>query len=111
MWSNTTFSHIRSNVIETDDIMFKTAETLKIISEKLDLPVIFKSSFQKDNRSSGEYYRGPTLEDGLKKLKQIKQKFDLPVLSDVHYLEQIAPASEVLDVIQIPAYQHANRSS
>ena len=59
-------------VIETDDIMFKTAETLKIISEKLDLPVIFKSSFQKDNRSSGEYYRGPTLEDGLKKLKQIK---------------------------------------
>ena len=91
-------------VIETDDIMFKTAETLKIISEKLDLPVIFKSSFQKDNRSSGEYYRGPTLEDGLKKLKQIKQKFDLPVLSDVHYLEQIVPASEVLDVIQIPAY-------
>ena len=67
------------------------------------MPVILKF-LQKDNRSSGEYYRGPTLEDGLKKLKQIKQKFDLPVLSDVHYLEQIAPASEVLDVIQIPAY-------
>ena len=59
-------------VIETDDIMFKTAETLKIISEKLDLPVIFKSSFQKDNRSSGEY-RGPTLEDGLKKLNKLSK--------------------------------------
>jgi 2-dehydro-3-deoxyphosphooctonate aldolase (KDO 8-P synthase) len=91
-------------VIEEDAVMMKTAETLKEISERLKLPVIFKSSFQKDNRSSGEYFRGPSMEDGLSKLNEIKQKFNLPILSDVHHIEQIDPAAKVLDVIQIPAY-------
>ena len=77
-------------MIEEDAVMMKTAETLKEISEKLRLPVIFKSSFQKDNRSSGEFFRGPSMEDGLSKLNEIKQKFNLPILSDVHHIEQIA---------------------
>ena len=91
-------------VIEEDAVMMKTAETLKEISERIKLPVIFKSSFQKDNRSSGEFFRGPSMEDGLSKLNEIKQKFNLPILSDVHHIEQIDPAAKVLDVIQIPAY-------
>lgn len=91
-------------VIENETLMMNTAEKLKKISEKLHIPLIFKSSFQKDNRSSLEYYQGPGLEEGLKMLQKIKETFNLPVLSDVHYPEQVKPAAEVLDVIQIPAY-------
>jgi len=91
-------------VIEEERTMFFVAEKLKALSEKLDIPVIYKSSFMKDNRSSVDYYMGPGLDEGLKMLERIKTGFHLPVLSDIHYLEQIKPASEVLDVIQIPAY-------
>ncbi len=91
-------------VIENETLMMNTAEKLKKISERLHIPLIFKSSFQKDNRSSLEYYQGPGLDEGLKLLQKIKQTFDLPILSDVHYPEQVKPAAEVLDVIQIPAY-------
>jgi len=84
--------------------MWRTAEAVKRIGERLGLPVIFKSSFQKDNRSSGDYYRGPGLEEGLRILDDIRREFDLPVLSDVHYVGQVPAASQVLDVIQIPAY-------
>jgi 2-dehydro-3-deoxyphosphooctonate aldolase (KDO 8-P synthase) len=91
-------------VIEEESLMFKTAEKLKEISERLSLPLIFKSSFMKDNRSSCDYYAGPGLEAGLAMLARIKEEFDLPVLSDVHYPEQVKPAAEVLDVIQVPAY-------
>ena len=91
-------------VIESEEIMHKTADTLKLISDKLKIPIFFKSSFQKDNRSSGDYYRGPELDEGLEKLNQIKNKFDLPILSDVHHIQQVKSASEVLDIIQVPAY-------
>lgn len=91
-------------VIEEDDVMKRAAEALKQISERLDIPVIFKSSFQKDNRSSGDHYRGPGLEEGLKILNDIRREFDLPILSDVHYVGQVSTAGQVLDVIQIPAY-------
>lgn len=91
-------------VIEEEEIMFSTAEKLKSISQKLDLPVIFKSSFQKDNRSSSEYYRGPGLAEGLEILSNIRTEFDLPILSDVHYIDQVKAAGEVLDILQIPAY-------
>jgi 2-dehydro-3-deoxyphosphooctonate aldolase (KDO 8-P synthase) len=91
-------------VIENETLMMHTAEKLKKISENLHIPLIFKSSFQKDNRSSLEYYQGPGLEEGLKLLQKIKTTFELPVLSDVHYPEQVSAAAEVLDVIQIPAY-------
>jgi 2-dehydro-3-deoxyphosphooctonate aldolase (KDO 8-P synthase) len=91
-------------VIESDDIMLRTAEKLKEVSVRLGLPLIYKSSFQKDNRSSAKYYDGPGLEKGLEVLARIKREFDLPILSDIHYPEQAAPAAEVLDIIQIPAY-------
>lgn len=91
-------------VIEDKTTMYKTAEMLKKVSEALDIKIIFKSSFQKDNRSSLEGYLGPGLDEGLKMLAEIKREFGFPVLSDVHYPEQVAPAAEVLDVLQIPAY-------
>jgi len=91
-------------VIEEESIMLKTADVLKQVSEKLDLPVIYKSSFQKDNRSTAQNYRGPGLDEGMKLLCKIKQEFNFPILSDVHYPQQIAQAAEFLDVIQIPAY-------
>ena len=91
-------------VIEDESTMMKTAEMLKEVSESLSIPVIFKSSFQKDNRSSVNYYQGPGLDEGLKMLQKIKDQFGFSLLSDVHYPDQVAPAAEVLDVIQIPAY-------
>jgi 2-dehydro-3-deoxyphosphooctonate aldolase (KDO 8-P synthase) len=91
-------------VIEEEAIMMKAAETLKRVSEKLDIPVIYKSSFMKDNRSSVDFFAGPGLEEGLKMLEKIGKSFDLPLLSDIHYPDQIQAAAEVLDIIQIPAY-------
>lgn len=91
-------------VIEDELIMMKTAEFLKTFSQKYSIPLIFKSSFMKDNRSDLKYFHGPGLEEGLKILQKIKTEFQLPVLTDVHYPEQIKPTAEVVDVIQIPAY-------
>ena len=91
-------------VIESKDVAFKAAETIKQLAEKYHFPLIFKSSFTKDNRSSEESYQGPGLEEGLRLLHQVKEEFDLPIVSDIHTPDQAAPAAEVLDVIQIPAY-------
>lgn len=91
-------------VIEAEPLMMATAERLKKISEDLDVPLIFKSSFSKDNRSSLEYYQGPGLDEGLKLLQKIKSEFELPLLTDIHYPDQAAPAAEVVDILQIPAY-------
>ena len=91
-------------VIEEESLMMRTAERLKDISQELDLPLIFKSSFSKDNRSALEYYQGPGLEEGLRILSRIKSEFELPILTDIHYPDQAAPAAEVADVLQIPAY-------
>lgn len=91
-------------VIEERDVMMRTAEKLKQVSERLNLPIIYKSSFQKDNRSSARYYDGPGLDEGLKMLQEVKDQFGFTLLSDIHYPEQAAAAGQVLDVIQIPAY-------
>ena len=91
-------------VIEEESTMMKTAEMLKEVSERMNIPVIYKSSFQKDNRSSVEYYMGPGLDEGLKLLQKVKEQFGFPILSDVHYPDQVNASAEVLDVIQIPAY-------
>jgi 2-dehydro-3-deoxyphosphooctonate aldolase (KDO 8-P synthase) len=91
-------------VIEAEPLMMRTAERLKKIAASLEMPLIFKSSFSKDNRSSLDYYQGPGLDDGLRTLAKIKREFDVPVLTDIHYPYQAAPAGEVVDVIQIPAY-------
>ena len=91
-------------VIEHESIMMDTAEKLKKMSEKLRIPLVYKSSFQKDNRSDISYYQGPGIEKGLRILQKIKETFNLPILSDIHYPSQVEAAAEVLDIIQIPAY-------
>ena len=91
-------------VIEEESLMLRTAETLKSICEDLNVPLIFKSSFSKDNRSSLDYYQGPGLEEGLRILEKVKRECELPILTDIHYPTQAAPAAEVVDVVQIPAY-------
>ena len=91
-------------VIETEDVMMRTAEKLKEVSERMKVPVIYKSSFTKDNRSSVEYYQGPGLEEGLKVLQRIKKDFGFPLLTDIHNPQQAKPVAEVCDVLQIPAY-------
>lgn len=91
-------------VIEDESIMMKTAETLKKVGEKLNIQIIYKSSFNKDNRSSLKYYDGPGLDKGVKILAKVKEQFGFPVLTDIHYPDQAAPAAEVCDVLQIPAY-------
>jgi 2-dehydro-3-deoxyphosphooctonate aldolase (KDO 8-P synthase) len=74
------------------------------VSERLGIQVIYKSSFQKDNRSSLDYYQGPGLDEGLKILARIKAEFGFPLLTDIHSADQAAAAAEVIDVLQIPAY-------
>jgi len=91
-------------VVEDEKTMMDTAEFLVRLSEKLDLPLIYKSSFQKDNRSSVDFYSGPGMKEGLAMLRKIKEQFNVPIITDVHYPEQIKPAAEVVDIIQIPAY-------
>jgi len=91
-------------VIETEDIMMRTAEKLKEVSERMKVPVIYKSSFTKDNRSSVDFYQGPGLDEGLKMLQRVKENFGFPLLTDIHYPSQAAAIAEVCDVIQIPAY-------
>ena len=91
-------------VIEEESLMLRTAETLKKICEDLKIPLIFKSSFSKDNRSSLEYYQGPGLDEGLRILQKVKSELELPILTDIHYPSQAAPAAEVVDIVQIPAY-------
>jgi 2-dehydro-3-deoxyphosphooctonate aldolase (KDO 8-P synthase) len=91
-------------VIEEEIVMMKTAEKLKEVSSKLQIPIIYKSSFLKDNRSSLKYYDGPGLEAGMKTLSRVKEQFGFTLLTDIHYPDQAAPVAEVCDVLQIPAY-------
>ncbi len=84
--------------------MAATVEHLTKLSEKLGVPLMFKSSYEKDNRSSVDFYSGPGLDEGLEILAWIRQEFEVPVLSDVHRVEDVAAVREVLDVIQIPAF-------
>jgi len=91
-------------VIETEKELLLTAEKLKKISGDAGIPLIFKSSFDKANRSSIESFRGPGIDKGLKALLRVKKELEIPVLSDVHQPEDIEKASEILDIIQIPAF-------
>lgn len=90
--------------IESLDILKKTAEGLKIVCEKLGINYVFKSSFDKANRSSINSFRGPGMEKGLEMLSIIKKEFDLPIVTDIHTPEQAQPVSEVADILQIPAF-------
>ena len=91
-------------VIESEKIAMEIAEKLKRITGDLHVPFIFKASYDKANRTSIKSFRGPGLSDGLKILQKIKTELDLPILSDVHKEEEIDPAAEVLDILQIPAF-------
>ena len=91
-------------VIESPQVTFEVAQMLKRLTGRLKIPYIFKASYDKANRSSVDSYRGPGLDEGLKILAEVKKRFDVPVLSDVHSVEEVSAAAEVLDVLQIPAF-------
>ena len=91
-------------VIESPDLVLEVAEELAEISQRLNLPLVFKASFDKANRTSIDSFRGPGLEEGLEVLAKVKETTGLPVVSDVHWPHQAAQAAEVLDVIQVPAF-------
>jgi 2-dehydro-3-deoxyphosphooctonate aldolase (KDO 8-P synthase) len=91
-------------VIESEEATLRHAERLMTICNGLSMPLIFKASYDKANRTSIGSFRGPGLKDGLRILAKVKESLGLPVLSDIHSIEQIAPAAEVLDVLQIPAF-------
>ena len=91
-------------VIESKQICLDIAERLKAISQKTGIPVIFKASFDKANRSSFDSFRGPGIEKGLEILAEVKKQTALPLLTDIHSPEQAALAAEVVDCLQIPAF-------
>ncbi|MBQ8460555.1 3-deoxy-8-phosphooctulonate synthase [bacterium] len=90
--------------IESQEILDETANGLKEITKELDINFVFKSSFDKANRSSITSFRGPGMEKGLEMLAQIKEKYDLPIVTDIHTPDQAAHAAEVADILQIPAF-------
>lgn len=91
-------------VIESEDVVLHTAERLKEICDRIGLPLLFKSSYDKANRTSLSSFRGPGLEKGIRILSDLRNKLKVPVISDVHSVEEVKPASEVLDALQIPAF-------
>ena len=91
-------------VIESKQLALDTAGTLKEICAELNIPFIYKSSFDKANRSSGQSPRGPGLDEGLNILDEVRAQLDVPILTDVHEIDQIAPVAAVVDVLQTPAF-------
>jgi 2-dehydro-3-deoxyphosphooctonate aldolase (KDO 8-P synthase) len=91
-------------VIESESATLRHAERLMTICNGLSMPLIFKASYDKANRTSIGAFRGPGIKDGLKILAKVKESLGLPILSDIHSIEQISQAAEVLDVLQIPAF-------
>jgi 2-dehydro-3-deoxyphosphooctonate aldolase (KDO 8-P synthase) len=92
------------NVLESRDMAMQVAEAYVKATQKLNIPYVFKASFDKANRSSIHSYRGPGMEEGLKIFQEIKNTFKIPVITDVHEIDQCAPVAEVADVIQLPAF-------
>jgi 2-dehydro-3-deoxyphosphooctonate aldolase (KDO 8-P synthase) len=91
-------------VVESEERTLETARVLAAMAERLGLPLIFKSSFDKANRSSIQSFRGPGMKEGLRILRLVQEETWLPLLTDVHEPEQCGPAAEVCDVLQIPAF-------
>lgn len=92
------------NVLESREFALEVAGHYKAVCERLDIPLVFKASFDKANRSSIHSYRGPGLSEGLAMLQAVKALHGIPVITDVHTPEQAAPAAEVCDIIQLPAF-------
>jgi len=92
------------NVLESRDLAMKICEHYVKVTDKLNIPYIFKASFDKANRSSVHSYRGPGLEEGMKIFQELKQQFGVKIITDVHTEEQCQPVADVVDVIQLPAF-------
>ncbi|WP_032095011.1 MULTISPECIES: 3-deoxy-8-phosphooctulonate synthase [unclassified Alteromonas] len=92
------------NVLESRDLAMRIAEHYVEVTQKLNIPYVFKASFDKANRSSVSSYRGPGMEEGLRIFEEIKSTFNVPLITDVHEPHQAAPVAEVVDVIQLPAF-------
>lgn len=92
------------NVLESRDLALKVCEHYKTVTDKLNIPYVFKASFDKANRSSISSYRGPGLEEGLKIFEEIKNTFDVPVITDVHEPQQATPVADICEIIQLPAF-------
>ncbi|MDN5619379.1 MAG: 3-deoxy-8-phosphooctulonate synthase [Psychrobacter sp.] len=92
------------NVIESRDLALTACEAYVEITQKLGIPYVFKASFDKANRSSIHSFRGPGMDEGLKILQEVKDTFNVPVISDVHEVYQCQPAAEVIDILQLPAF-------
>jgi len=90
--------------IESQELAIETAGHLLEITRRLGIPFIYKSSFDKANRSSGKSFRGPGLDDGLRILDEVRRQIGVPVLTDVHDIEQVEPVAAVVDVLQTPAF-------
>src|SRR2546423_10950235 len=91
-------------VVESEELQLRTAERLKSITDRIGVQFIFKSSFDKANRSSDKSFRGPGIEEGLRILQKVREEVGVPVLTDVHDIAQIGPVAEVVDVLQTPAF-------
>jgi 2-dehydro-3-deoxyphosphooctonate aldolase (KDO 8-P synthase) len=91
-------------VVESYDLQARTAEALKAMTDKLGILFIFKSSFDKANRSSDKSFRGPGMDDGLEILSRVRDALGVPILTDVHDIPQVQPVAEVVDVLQTPAF-------
>ena len=92
------------NVLESRDLAMKIAEKFAKVSESMQINYIFKASFDKANRSSINSFRGPGMEEGLKILQEVKETFDIPVITDIHEPDQATPVSEICEIVQIPAF-------
>lgn len=92
------------NVLESRDLAMQIAEHYVEVCQRLSIPYVFKASFDKANRSSVHSYRGPGMDEGLKIFQEIKQTFNVPVITDVHEIYQAKPVAEVCDIIQLPAF-------
>ena len=101
---NTFFLIAGPCVIESDEHVLRMARAIQAVAKRVGVPLIFKASFDKANRTSVESYRGPGLEKGLAALRRVKEETGLPLLTDVHEVPQVALVAEVCDVIQIPAF-------
>ena len=92
------------NVLESEDLAMRACEAYVKVTSELNIPYVFKASWDKANRSSIHSYRGPGLEQGIKIFEKLKQNFGVKIITDVHEVSQVVPLAEVVDVLQLPAF-------
>lgn len=92
------------NVLESEDLALRACEKYVDVTQKLNIPYVFKASWDKANRSSIYSFRGPGLEEGIRIFQKLKQEFGVKIITDVHEIDQVKPLSEIVDVLQLPAF-------